>query len=57
MSDKPMTKEDLDRVYREAAEDVAKLAALFPSCFDKNGRPIVAELRWPGAKATTSGGA
>ncbi len=31
--------------FDEARRELASLAKLFPACFDKAGRPIVAELR------------
>lgn len=45
-----MTDEERKRFlaqFDDARCELAALAKLFPSYFDKNGRPIVAELRWP----------
>lgn len=33
--------------FPAARAEVAELARLYPTCFDANGRPIVAELTWP----------
>lgn len=33
--------------FENAKRDIEKLRNVFPEFFDKNGRPIVAELRFP----------
>ena len=36
--------------FDQAKKDVERLRQVFPELFDKNGRPIVAELRYPTMK-------
>lgn len=45
-----MTREQLLRQINLARQLVRELANLYPSCFDKHGRPIVAVARFPTAK-------
>jgi hypothetical protein len=42
-----MTKEDFLRVQAEARKTMEQLQKLYPSCFDKDGKPIVATLTFP----------
>jgi len=48
-----VTLADILRIQRQARADLAALAKLYPGAFDKQGRPLVATLRWP-AKEHTS---
>lgn len=42
-----MTAQDFKRIQAEARKTMKILAKLYPACFDKNGKPIVATLRFP----------
>jgi hypothetical protein len=42
-----MTRDQILRQIREARRTMRQLAKLYPGAFDKQGRPIVAVLRWP----------
>jgi hypothetical protein len=42
-----MTRADILRQIAEARASLAQLAKLYPGCFDKHGKPIVASARFP----------
>ena len=41
------TKPALLRQMREARRDMERLAKMYPACFDRNGKPLVATLHLP----------
>jgi len=51
-----MSRADFLKQAAEARKTMQELAKLFPGCFHSDGRPIIAELRWPSYPRTTSGG-
>ena len=42
-----MTRAQILRQIREARRTMKQLAKLYPGCFDKHGKPIVAVLSFP----------
>ena len=42
-----ITREAILRQIAEARASLAQLAKLYPGCFDKHGKPLVASARFP----------
>jgi hypothetical protein len=45
-----MTRQQIFKQIKEARRTMLQLAKLYPAAFDKDGKPIIAELRWPPVK-------